>query len=140
VENVHVQTSFNDIHVVRVDRSLPEPGYTFAGDSRYVEVVYVGVLGPSATVIYRHLYWTAHPAGSPVEIDVAELARATGVKTAIARRSIRRLVDFRFAQMHGHELVLRSRIPAVSERLLCRLSPPVVAFHHASIREIGRAS
>ena len=142
MEDVHPQASCCAIEVVRFDRPLCDPAACgFAGDSRYVEVVYGGVLGPSATAIYRRLYWAVLAARDrSVRFDLRELALAVGVKSSIAQRSVDRLIDFRFAHVDGHELAIRKRLPPVSERMLGRLSPSVVALHRAAMRAMGGPS
>jgi hypothetical protein len=94
--------------------------------SRYVELFWLGVLGPTATLLLRRLAdgLDAYPDG--FELDVPNLARGLGIKLQGQRRAafanaLERTVLFGMAQHHTHGLLVRRRIPPLSHRQISQL-------------------
>lgn len=97
---------------------------------RYVEKYWLGVLGPTATWLLRHLAdeLEASPAG--FVMSFAETARMMGVggsgKSSPFVRAVTRLVQFDVAQFREPDLLaVRTRLPSLSRRHVNRL--PVAA-------------
>jgi hypothetical protein len=94
--------------------------------SPYVELVWLGVLGPSATLAWQRLarQAAAVPYGS---LDVRDLSVSLGLGASLGRnaavsRTLARLVAFDAARRHGDTLAVRLALPDLSERRLSRLS------------------
>ena len=103
----------------------------------YVELLWLPIVGPSATWLYRRLgdLVTRRPAGTI--IDVGELAASIGLSEATtphspAQRSLRRLDRFGLARWDGRYAV-RTLAPPLAQRHLERLPPALRAAHHALI-------
>ncbi|MDA8367297.1 MAG: hypothetical protein M0Z62_10135 [Actinomycetota bacterium] len=104
--------------------------------SRYVELYWLGILGPSTTFLLRRLAYglDIHPDG--FTLDLAETARALGLgdrpgANAPFRRSLRRLRAFGLARECGPGgLAVRTRIPPLPLRHLARL-PGALQQSHA---------
>src|SRR5271155_2281766 len=82
-------------------RATPDGGPLLPGDSDYVEIVYAGILGPSATLLYRQLYRELAGISGEVEISIDELALSLGCKPTVTLKGISRLDDFHFASWTG---------------------------------------
>jgi hypothetical protein len=102
--------------------------------SGYVELFWLGVLGPTATWLLRRLVagFDHHPTG--YELDVAATARALGLSVAKGTASpfakaVKRCVMFGVAHNVSDGLVVRRRLPAISQRHLSRLPDDLQAAH-----------
>jgi hypothetical protein len=103
--------------------------------SRYVELYWLGIIGPSTTWLLRRLSYALemHPAG--VDIDLADMARSLGLgermgKNSPFRRALQRLSTFELARSHGPDaLAVRIRVPPLPLRHLSRLPEPLQASH-----------
>jgi hypothetical protein len=102
--------------------------------SRYVELFWLGVLGPTATLLLRRLAdgLEAYPDG--FELDVPDLARGLGIKLQGQRRAafvnaLERTVLFGMAQHHSHGLLVRRRIPPLSHRQVTQLPNDLQRAH-----------
>jgi len=102
--------------------------------SRYVELFWLGILGPTATLLLRRLAdgLDAYPDG--FELDVPDLARGLGIKLHGQRRAafvnaLHRTVLFGMAQEHSHGLMVRRRIPPLSHRQVQQLPPDLQQAH-----------
>lgn len=97
--------------------------------SEYAEAFWLGVLGPSTTLLLRYLARTleAHPEGTT--IDLSECATALGLggkggHHSPFMRSIRRAIQFGLArQLSPTELQVRTHLPPLTRGQLARLSP-----------------
>ena len=101
--------------------------------SEYVEVLWLPVLGPSATWLVRRLGTLAAAFPSGTWLDTAELSVSIGLGNGqgLLTRSLRRLVNFGVAECKtGDVLQVRSQLPPVSSRCLERMPPVLVAEHH----------
>jgi hypothetical protein len=95
--------------------------------SRYVELYWLGIIGPSTTWLLRRLSYglEMHPAG--LDIDLVDMARSLGLgermgKNSPFRRAMQRLCTFELARPHGPEaLAVRIHIPPLPLRHLSRV-------------------
>lgn len=92
----------------------------------YIEAVWLGILGPSATLCWARLARLA--AVQPVTtIDTVDLAVSLGLSDDITRnrgitRTLHRLTAFQAARRIGDTLAVRTCLPDVPDRALHRLS------------------
>jgi len=108
---------------------LPDPVVERLGHrpgSPYVELVWLGILGPSTTFAWQRLarQAVAVPCGN---LDVADLSLSLGLgeglgRNAMVTRTLARLVAFDAARRHGDTLAVRLALPDLPERRLSRLS------------------
>ena len=101
--------------------------------SPYVEAVWLGGIGPSATWAWQRLARLAE-ARPGARIESPELALSLGLgerlgPNASLSRTLRRLEGFEVLQRNDDLLAVRVRLPDVSDRRLWRLSPSARAAH-----------
>jgi hypothetical protein len=119
------------------DRLVEERGYP--ASSLFVELFWLPVLGPSATVLFRrlNLLLKNHPGGITVEMDVLGLELGLGTaesKHAPLRRAIARLVRFGLAQRSASgQLAVRRAAGPLSPHLLSGLDSVLQAIHQSVI-------
>jgi hypothetical protein len=109
--------------------------------SRYVELYWLPVIGPSTAWLLRRLSYglEIHPRG--LDIDLVETARSLGLgerpgKNAPFRKALQRLCTFELARAHGPEgLAVRTRIPPLPLRHLTRLPDSLQASHRRWLAE-----
>lgn len=115
------------------DQLLDRTG--FVPDSEYVEYCWLGVLGPTATWLYRYLGRMVQPPTNELGVDTEDLALSLGLGHGLAAnsplaRSIGRLAHFGLAAWtHNHQLAVRRRVSPLSVFQLDRLSRSAVAMH-----------
>ena len=104
--------------------------------SRYVELYWLPVLGPSALWILRRIVmgFETFPAG--YELDCAATANDMGLSFTQSpnnsfTRSLQRCLYFGALQPHQGGLAVRCYLPAISKRHLQRLSPALREVHEA---------
>jgi hypothetical protein len=102
--------------------------------SRYVELFWLGVLGPTATLLLRRLADGLESYPDGFELDVPNLARGLGIKLQGQRRAafvnaLQRTVLFGMAQHHTHGLLVRRRIPPLSHRQIMQLPSDLQRAH-----------
>ena len=103
--------------------------------SRYVELYWLGVIGPSTTWLLRRLTYGLEVHGSGFDLHLPETARSLGLgekmgKNSPFRRAMARLVTFELARAQGPgELAVRSRIPPLPLRHLSRLPESLQRSH-----------
>jgi hypothetical protein len=104
--------------------------------SRYVELYWLPVLGPSALWILRRVVmgFETYPEG--YELDCAATANDIGLSFSQSpnnsfTRSLQRCLYFGALQPHQGGLAVRCYLPAVSKRHLQRLSPALREVHEA---------
>jgi hypothetical protein len=118
--------------------------------SRYVEVFWLGVLGPTATWLLRRLVAGLERSPEGYDLDLQATAQAMGLSYSAGRSSpfskaLQRCVMFGLAHPIDGGLAVRRRVPAISFRHLRRMPEPVQAAHaawlHTSIgvEELTRA-
>jgi hypothetical protein len=105
---------------------------SFPGDGPYAIEVWLGILGPTATLLYARLCRVLATADAAI-VEITELASALGIGEMALRRSIQRLIEFRLLEWDGAELSVSTRIPVVSHRMLETLTSPARRFHAAAL-------
>jgi hypothetical protein len=118
----------------------------FGPRSMYVEVCWSGVLGPTATLLYRRLgSWAEfNPDGS--DVDLTDLAVSLGLgeglgKNSLIAKAIGRLVHFDIARWAGvAELQVRQALPPLPLRRVERLSYTARRLHEEYTRYPSGAS
>ena len=103
--------------------------------SRYVEMFWLGVLGPTATWLLRRLVAGLDQDPDGYDLDLHTTARAMGLSYNAARSSpfskaLQRCVMFGLAHPVDHGLAVRRRIPQVTLRHLQRMPEPLQVAHH----------
>jgi hypothetical protein len=103
--------------------------------SSYVELFWLGVLGPSSVWLLRRIAagFEAWPDG--FELDVHETADALGLaaghRNSTFTRTVMRVVSFGMARIAGDGLEVRRRIPPLPSRHLARLPVSLRQAHRA---------
>lgn len=102
--------------------------------SRYVEVFWLGVLGPTATWLIRRLVAGLEQSPDGYELDLHATAQAMGLSYTSGRSSpfskaLQRCVMFGLAHPFDGGLAVRRRIPPISFRHLRRMPESVQAAH-----------
>jgi hypothetical protein len=103
--------------------------------SRYVELFWLPIVGPSTTWLLRRLSYglEMHPGG--FDLDLVETARSLGLgerlgKNSPFRRALQRLCTFELARHYGPDgMAVRTRIPPLPLRHLSRLPGPLQDSH-----------
>ena len=109
--------------------------------SRYVELYWLGIIGPSTAWLLRRLSYglEVHPDG--FDLDLSETARSLGLgermgKNSPFRRALQRLGTFELARSHGPSgLAVRTRIPPLPLRHLSRLPQSLQTSHRRWLAE-----
>lgn len=123
------------IYVYRwVDPVVDRQG--FHARSQYVEAFWLSSLGPTATLLLRHLSEVIEHNSEGVNIEISSCARRLGVSESEARnstfrRSLSRLVQFGLARQSGMSVAVRLYVPLISRRQLLRLTPQLREAHTA---------
>lgn len=99
----------------------------------YVELLWLPIIGPSTTWIYRRLGELLVRRPGNAAITLTDLACAVGLGSAIGpsstlQQSLRRLIRFGLARWNGL-LAVRTMAPPISQRHLERLPAPLQAMH-----------
>jgi hypothetical protein len=115
-----------------VDPVVDPIGYDPHG--RYVELFWLGVLGPTATWLLRRLAFGLEHYPDGYELDLAETATALGLSFVPGRhspfvRSLQRCVLFGMAHEAASGLAVRRRVPPLAARQIDRLPPHLQAAH-----------
>lgn len=102
--------------------------------SRYVEVFWLGVLGPTATWLVRRLVAGLERSPEGYELDLQATAREMGLSYSTGRSSpfskaLQRCVMFGLAHAFDGGLAVRRRVPPISFRHLRRMPESVQAAH-----------
>ena len=111
--------------------------------SPYIELVWLGILGPSATLAWQRLARQAAAVPSS-KLDVVDLSVSLGLGTGLGRNSIvsrtlTRLVAFDVAQRCGDTLAVRLALPDLPQRRLTRLSNSARLAHDRFARGLSSA-
>ncbi len=120
-----------------IDPVVDEDG--FDPRSRYVELFWLGVLGPTGTWLLRRLVAGLERAPDGYDLDLVATARAMGLNYTVGRSSpfskaLQRCVMFGLAHPVDGGIAVRRRLPAVSHRHLQRMPDEVRAAHDAWVR------
>jgi hypothetical protein len=103
--------------------------------SRYVELYWLPVTGPSTTWLLRRLSYGMDMHSGGFDLDLVETARALGLgermgKNSPFRRALQRLCTFELARPHGPGgMAVRTRIPPLPLRHLSRLPGALQTSH-----------
>lgn len=113
--------------------------------SEYVELFWLGVLGPSTVWLLRRIAGLLQDNPNGVTIDLEDTAGALGVGGRAARhaplqRSLDRCVSFGMAQRSATALAVRRRLPPLAHRHLVRLPLSVQQRHHQWIESQCRGT
>ena len=109
--------------------------------SRYVELYWLGIIGPSTTWLLRRLSYGLEVQPDGFDLDLSDTARSLGLgermgKNSPFRRALQRLGTFELARSHGPSgLAVRTRIPPLPLRHLSRLPQPLQNSHRRWLAE-----
>jgi len=109
--------------------------------SRYVELYWLGILGPSTTWLLRRVSYGLEISSDGFDLHLAETARSLGLgdrmgKNSPFRRALARLSTFELARSHGTGgLAVRTRIPPLPLRHLHRLPESLQQSHRGWLAE-----
>ena len=109
--------------------------------SRYVELYWLGVIGPSTTWLLRRLSYGLEVRPDGFDLELTETARSLGLgermgKNSPFRRALQRLCTFELARPHGPDgLAVRTRIPPLPLRHLSRLPESLQSSHRRWLTE-----
>jgi hypothetical protein len=109
--------------------------------SRYVELYWLGIVGPSTAWLLRRLSYGLDVHQDGFDLDLIETARSLGLgdrmgKNSPFRRALQRLCTFELARAHGPGgLAVRTRIPPLPLRHLSRLPEPLQQSHRRWLTE-----
>jgi hypothetical protein len=120
-----------------IDPIVDEDGHDVR--SRYVEMFWLGVLGPTATWLVRRLATGLDRSPEGYELDLIDTARAMGLSFTTGRSSpfskaLQRCVMFGLAHPIPSGLAVRRRVPRVAHRHLRRMPEPVQRAHDEWMR------
>jgi hypothetical protein len=102
--------------------------------SAYVELFWLGVLGPTATWLLRRLVAGLDAQPDGYELDVPATARALGLSiskgtTSPFAKAVRRCMMFGVAHQMSDGWAVRRRVPLIPQRHLVRLPEVLQAAH-----------
>ena len=109
--------------------------------SRYVELYWLGIVGPSTTWLLRRLTYGLEVHGEGFDLHLPETARSLGLgdkmgKNSPFRRALARLITFELARPHGPGgLAVRQHIPPLPLRHLSRLPDSLQRSHRRWLAE-----
>ena len=109
--------------------------------SRYVELYWLGIIGPSTTWLLRRLSYGLEVHRDGFELNLSDTARSLGLgermgKNSPFRRALQRLRTFELARPNGPgSLAVRTRIPPLPLRHVSRLPDPLQASHRRWLAE-----
>lgn len=103
--------------------------------SRYVERYWLGILGPSTTLLLRTFTDALDIGGGSATVDLEDVAARLGIghrggRNSALARSIQRACRFGAARSAGRvELEVRHRLPPLNRAQIERLPEPLAAEH-----------
>jgi hypothetical protein len=110
----------------------------------------VGLTGPSSTLLWRRAARVAIEAGpTPLVVDTTDLLGSVGLGDSLARngmgaRAMARMAQFDLVRQAGRDgavVAVRTALPTLCERQVCRLPPSARRYHEAVVSaEITGAS
>lgn len=109
--------------------------------SRYVELYWLGIIGPSTTWLLRRLTYGLEVHDDGFDLHLPETARSLGLGDRLGKNSpftkaLTRLVTFDLARRHGPgELAVRRHIPPLPLRHLSRLPESLQRSHRRWMSE-----
>jgi hypothetical protein len=102
--------------------------------SHYVERYWLGILGPSTTLLLRHIATGFDRAPDGFTLHLADTARALGLGPRSGRhspflRALDRSCQFGLARRHHDRFEVRRRLPPLTRLHLARLPEPLQLEH-----------
>lgn len=102
--------------------------------SAYVELFWLGILGPTSTWLLRRLVSGLDAFPDGYELDLAETANALGLSLTAGVHSpfgkaLNRCIMFGVASEIGHGIAVRRQLPPLAMRQLRKLPPHLQAAH-----------
>lgn len=102
--------------------------------SSYVELFWLGILGPSATLLLRRLGAGLRHSPDGFRLPIADTARSLGLGVPTSRssqfiRALHRCVIFKVARFEGDILEVRPQLPSLHAGQLERLPESLQAAH-----------
>ena len=140
VERVHTAPEGPTLHIVQWVDPVVDP-HGMPPCSRYVELYWLGIIGPSTTWLLRRLNYGLEVHGDGFDLNLPETARALGLgdkmgKNSPFRRALARLITFELARAQGPgELAVRAHIPPLPLRHLSRLPESLQRSHRRWLAE-----
>jgi hypothetical protein len=128
------------LHVVQWVDPVADP-HGLHPCSRYVELYWLGIIGPSTTWLLRRLHYGLEVHGDGYDLHLPETARSLGLgdkmgKNSPFRRALARLITFELARSQGpDELAVRAHIPPLPLRHLSRLPESLQRSHRRWMAE-----
>ncbi len=128
------------LHVVRWLDPVADP-HGVHPCSRYVELYWLGVIGPSTTWLLRRLSYGLEVHDDGFDLNLPETARSLGLgdrmgKNSPFRRALQRLCIFELARPHGPAgLAVRVHIPPLPLRHVSRLPESLQQSHRRWLAE-----
>jgi hypothetical protein len=128
------------LHVVRWQDPVADP-HGVHPCSRYVELYWLGIIGPSTTWLLRRLSYGLEVHDDGFDLNLPETARSLGLgdrmgKNSPFRRALQRLCTFDLARPHGPGgLAVRVRIPPLPLRHVIRLPDSLQQSHRRWLDE-----
>jgi hypothetical protein len=126
--------------------SFPDPVIEQLGhgpDSPYIEECWLAITGPSTTLIWRRMARVALEAGpTPLIIDSADLLRSVGLgdnlgPSGLGARAMARVIQFDLARQAGRDgavMAVRTALPSLCDRQLCRLPLSARLYHEVAVQ------
>ena len=137
IADVELALPVDVVHVVPwVDPVIDALGFDPRSD--YVELFWLGVVGPSTTWLMRRLVAGLDRAPEGFALDLAETAQAIGIggngggaggRNSPFARTLVRACQFGLAQTNGTQLAVRRRLPPLNARQLERLPARLRTLH-----------
>ena len=124
------------ITIVGVERICSGGRPLLPGESEYVEVVYAGIVGPSATLLYRRFLRELAATGGVVELATDELAKGLGVPRRSVLETLTRMHDFSVARWTGSHLEVPVLLPAFRPGIVQRLSTSAALCHLRTLESL----
>lgn len=123
------------------DPYLDEHGHDVR--SSYVELFWLGILGPSATMLLRRLVFGLEHAPGGFCCPVGDTARSLGLGAPTSRqspfiRALHRCVVFRVARFEGDDIEVRRRLPTLNHAQLQRLPDSLGHLHIQALEHRDR--
>ena len=128
------------LHIVRWLDPIADP-HGVDPCSRYVELYWLGIIGPSATWLLRRLSYGLEVHRDGFELHLADTARSLGLgermgKNSPFRRAFQRLCTFELARPYGPSgLAVRVHIPPLPLRHVSRLPESLQQSHRRWLAE-----
>jgi hypothetical protein len=132
--------------------AFPDPvieQFVHGPDSPYIEECWLGITGPSATLIWRRIARVALEAGpAPMIIDTTDLLRSVGLGDSLSHsglgaRAMARVIQFDLARQAGRDggvMAVRTALPILCDRQVCRLPLSARLYHEIAVQaQVARA-